>query len=571
MKYLALVLALVVCFQLEADSEQQIKDRMKLDLEIIRSAFEVGYAPKEWKLKYAGWDLDTEIAKAKDKVQNAQNITIKQYQKILNDFFNSAKDYHVGILFHSTEKAMLPFNVKGADGRYFISYVDTTKLSRDNYHIFEGDELVTFGGRPTHEVVQELRTTYTRLASELTDQSIAEMMLTRRSGRAGMLVPRGPIVVGIKAPNEERIVQYQLIWNYSSERINNTLNPILAESLDASDQLLPFFDTLMLSPWYGIFADKEKPEEDVKKSKKPVDLDMLGGRKSFIPDLGRVWWESSPKNPFDAYIYENEDHRLIGYLRIPRYLGTTESIKEFEKIIKLFQERTDALIIDQINNPGGELFYTYTLLSMLTEKPLQTPLHRMTITQDDVALSVATIPILENVRNDEDASKLTKLTLYGFPATHQTVQFILDYRFFIISEWNAGRFLTKPHHLFCIDHINPNPKTRYTKPILILINQLDLSCADFFPAIMQDNKRATLLGTRTAGAGGYVRSYRFPNRYGIDLFTYTGCISERADKNPIENLGVMPDIPYSLTQDDLQNNYKGYVKAINETVKRLVK
>ncbi len=55
----------------------------------------------------------------------------------------------------------------------------------------------------------------------------------------------------------------------------------------------------------------------------------------------------------------------------------------------------------------------------------------------------------------------------------------------------------------------------------MLINEMDMSCADFMPAILQDNKRATLFGSRTAGAGGHVLSFNFPNIHGIaDFFIH---------------------------------------------------
>jgi C-terminal processing protease CtpA/Prc len=104
----------------------------------------------------------------------------------------------------------------------------------------------------------------------------------------------------------------------------------------------------------------------------------------------------------------------------------------------------------------------------------------------------------------------------------------------------------------------------------MLINELDFSGGDFCPAILQDNKRAVLFGSRTSGAGGFVTTSTFPNENGIMQFSYTGSLAERPDSLlKIENLGVLPDIAYKLTVEDLQNGYQGYISAINEAIENL--
>jgi hypothetical protein len=39
----------------------------------------------------------------------------------------------------------------------------------------------------------------------------------------------------------------------------------------------------------------------------------------------------------------------------------------------------------------------------------------------------------------------------------------------------------------------------------------------------------------------------------------------------IENLGVIPDIPYSLTENDLLQGYPDYIKAVNQALKKVIK
>ncbi len=566
---LAVLLNVISFCGLPAAPDRSAKDKMLSDLDVIHNAFEVGYAPKEWKQSYAGWNLDVEILKAKEKIQTTPIMTPKIYQHIIRNFFNSTKDYHVSVTFWSTESATLPFLIKEVNGKYFISHIDSEKLSPSIFSIHVGDELISFDGVPIDEAFQMFLKNEVRNATEATDRGYAEFFFTHRLGTAGHVVPRGPVMVGIKSIFSEKVKNHQLIWTYAPEKITNHYKSIL-DKPKSKPSLNEKSDVLhnavarhhMLSPLYEL------------KKAAPGNLKMapgtLGVRESCIPELGKIWWKSDNSNFFHSYLYENDQKQLIGYIRIPHYIGFEGDIKEFEQIIQLFEERADALVIDQIDNPGGFIFFTYALASMLTDQPLITPRHRMAITQDDVAAALNVIPIFEKIDDDAEAVEIFGETFFGFPVSHQMIQFFLNYFNFIVSEWNAGRTLTEPYFLYSLDRINPHPYVQFSKPILLVINSMDISCGDFFPAIMQDNKKATLFGTRTAGAGGYVNAMSFPNRHGIQFFSYTGSIAERIDTNPIENLGVTPDIPYAITEEDVKFNYSDYAKAINESVNKLV-
>ena len=207
---------------------------------------------------------------------------------------------------------------------------------------------------------------------------------------------------------------------------------------------------------------------------------------------------------------------------------------------------------------------------MLSDQPLIAPRHEMSLTQADVVDAYKNLALLQGIKDDATAKKVLGDALQGIPATYETAQFILSYLRFTIGEWSAGRNRTRPYWIMGVDHINPSP-VHYTKPILLLTNNLDFSGGDFFPAILQDNKRVTVMGTRTAGAGGYVRDVKFPNDLGIDAFRVTESIAWRVNENPIENLGVTPDLPYEITEADLRGNYAGYVSAIGAAVASLIK
>ena len=552
----------VFSFALGSAAHATLADDVLGELNAMKSVYHTEYAPAAWKKRYASYDLNTEYVKAVSAVQSKSPISLKDSREILKNFIYAMKDYHTSISFVSTESASLPLTVHGSGDQFFIVFIDRTKLSEESFPFHVGDELVTFGGVPTAQAVAEVQAQIPENVPA-TDKAIAEMKLTARSAARGLAVPSGAVTLGIKAKNSNTVSNTQLIWEYTPEEINvrGDLQDMSGE-LSLSTGQRPSLFSPMMSVDLVDAADTavENPYS-------------LGARRSFMPALGTKIWESDDSNSYDAYIYMNADKKMIGYVRIPGYVvpDYKKAVADFAKIITRFEASTDSMVIDQVNNPGGSVFYMYALLSMLTDQPLMTPLHRMAITQADVAEALQMIKKLQAVKNEDDAKKaLPNDELSGMPASYEMVQFTLSFARFFVSEWNAGHKLTSPYWIGGVNHINP-AKEHYTKPILLLTNHLDFSGGDFFPTTLQDNKRVTILGSRTAGAGGYVTDTKVPNNIGVDTFRITQSIAERVSGNPIENLGVTPDIVYEMTASDFQANYSPYVKAVQSAISSITK
>lgn len=554
------IAAMLPLFGITSASEDEIKKRMMSDLDTIRNIFEVQYAPKEWKKTFFGWDLDTEINRAKKRIYQTKQINLKDYQKIVKDFFNSVHDYHVMPTFYSTEAANLPFSIRGVNNRYYFTYIDRARLSYASFPFSEGDEILLFDERPIHEVVVELQQTDLGSEGEGTDRALAEIYLTNRMGSFAQTIPQGPISLQIKPLGSNQPVNHQLIWTYTPEKF-------ISKDIDFPAAPASTKELLLKKEWVHPIYQQLVKNSALKEARNPHNI---GAKRSFIPLLGQIWWMTDDFSSFFAYLYETPDHHRIGYIRIPIYQGGAAEIEEFAEIMHLFENRTDALIIDQINNPGGNVFYMYTLASMLTDQSLKNIKHRMSITHDDIALALEWLPVFEQVRDEEDAADLLGESFSGYPVTYQMAQYIVSYLRFILNEWNQGKTLTDPYYLFGVDNINPNPYARYTKPILVLVNELDFSCGDSLPAILQDNHRAIIMGTRTAGAGGYVNKTSFLNKHGLAQFTLTGSITERVNHQTLENLGVTPDILYELSEIDYQFGYPLYAEAISSVINALL-
>lgn len=554
------------------------KMRMHADLDVIRSTFQTQYAPVEWKGSYAGWDLDYEIENSKQRVNETSNITTKDYQHILKGFFDSVHDYHVSVTFYSTEAAELPFRIKSANGHTYFTTVDRARIGA--FPIQVGDELLTFNNVPIAQAIKDFKDRELNRGDTLTDITFAEQFFSLRVGALGIRVPQGPVTISVKHLQNKKIKTYTVNWTYVPEQIKNIVPPALpkfakgvrsappkAPVAKAANKLLfplnqnAVFQKNMLSPYFAQLAKHDTI----------ISADSLGSRESYVPTLGKKIWESNPDSQFYSYLFETPEGKRIGYVRIPHYTGEDEQVLQFKEIIEILEPNSEALIVDQVNNPGGSMFYMYSLASLLTDRPLTVPKHRISLTQKEIAFAVDTLPIFESITTIDEAKTVIGETFDGNPVTLKTVQQFMAYFQFILDEWSAGNTFTSPVYLWGMGEIDPYPSVHYTKPILVLINQMDISCGDFFPAILQDNKRARLFGTRTAGAGGFVLAMEYPNFFGIESFHYTGSIAQRVDDNPIENLGVKPDVEYTLTERDLTDNYRPYADAILKEVKMMIK
>ncbi len=522
----------------------EMKAQFSKEIDYVGNLFMTEYAPKAWKEKYLGWNLPAEIATAQLKLSIATDLY--GARMAMAGVIKSTADYHVGFSFYSTERALLGFQVKTVEGKTLIVAIDRTKLSTDVFPFSEGDEILTVDGVPVAGILSDLQMA---LGSNVpkTDLAMADLVLTRRNASSGIKVPRGPVTVAVKSASTGTTESVQLTWDYKPENLSR------------------FFQASMTP----LNTDKKLPQMV---SERALSYG-LGKRDSFLPQFGEKIWETTADNSFQAYIYQNKAGKMVGVVRIPSYLpdNMDKAVKDFAGIVQKMEKFTSAMVIDQNNNPGGSLFYLYYLVSTLSPNTMIVPKHKVALSYEGAKANIETIKALEEMTSDDEMQKaMGGKTLHGYPVNYQFGLGVLDFSRFFMSEFKTGKNISESYYLWGVDKINPSQIANYTKPIVILVNQLDFSGGDFFPAIMQDNKRATIVGTRTAGAGGYVLSSTFPNTIGLSHVSYTGSLAERVDLNPIENLGVTPDVELPMTVEDVRGGYKAYIKKVQEIVNRQI-
>ena len=108
----------------------------------------------------------------------------------------------------------------------------------------------------------------------------------------------------------------------------------------------------------------------------------------------------------------------------------------------------------------------------------------------------------------------------------------------------------------------------YTKPVMLLTDEMSASSAEILTAIMQDNHAALIYGNRTNGAGGAVDGFNTGSftegtvymARGILVRANPQVVSGLPTAPYIENFGVQPDITADyMTTDNLLNNGKTFV------------
>lgn len=614
---LALILALVSPIISEASSPQA----MIQDLKAAKNTITVKYAPHDWKKEYLNWTVEDAYEKAKSRILKENPASDREYQKIFREFLQSTQDYHVRTLFYSSAWSCFPIKLKSAEGRYFIQNylqgmndgpstdafdiealtVDITECEENYSKLAVGDEIIAVNGIPVQALIEEIIDQELSGDRSPTGYGLAERLLFLRKGIFGNKTPRGNFELTVKHKGQENTTNYVMPWLHVPEWVKEHAykapvqdqqpkivaaaacqgkkqayiphaKPTISRAI-TKDFSVGFAKDLIAYDFKKLLRHESEPKDEDKDSDDDDDCRNKGA----LPPIGKILWETEQDMQFYAYLAETPFGKRVGYIYIPDFDCSGKIaeyyINELLEAVSYFNENSDALVIDITNNPGGNLFYMYAVLSTLADTPLKTPTHREKLIQEDAYNTAADYNTImrelakEKSKSEEDTEAPT---VHGYPETERVRQQVLGYLNFLMKSWESGEKFTQPIHIGGLDEIIPHPRGHYEKPIIVLVNELDFSCGDMFPAILQDNGRATIFGTKTAGAGGYVKTYPHLSQFGVQGFSLTGSIAYRLNGKPIENLGVTPDIICEVTANDLQNNYTDYLQQLHKELHRLI-
>ena len=254
------------------------------------------------------------------------------------------------------------------------------------------------------------------------------------------------------------------------------------------------------------------------------------------------------RNTYPVAMYLNDS---TYYLRIPGFYSNTGN----EFVIQHWSEimARPNLIIDIRNNGGGQDNYYQELAKIIYAKPYESKGVEWYASKGNIKLFEDAIEKRE-IRNGEEGLKWT--------------QVLID-----AMKKNVGGFVTHPYSAG--DNTTVTRDTVYPMPrnIGIIINEGNGSSAEQFLLAAKESDKVILFGNcNTAGVLDYSNAVTNPLPSNNYQLTFPMTRSKRLPENPIDNIGIAPDIiiPFPATEQlfDKLDNWvyfvKNYLELVNE-------
>jgi hypothetical protein len=523
MNFARLACAFAIFAGTAAYSRTLTREEKTADLEQLASIIKSQYGPFEYKKALLKIDVD---ALVKSYAAEAETVSNLRFYHLLNRFVAEFQDSHFRSSAQVNYLSTLGFVADRINGAVLIDRVNPEMLPEQAFPFERGDEILEMDGRPINDVLEDLAR-YLPGGYKETRLRMAATMIGHRP--ASVLPPeKGYSRVTIRRGTSTIQDTVRLPWYGVGQ---------LDEDGDATlvwNPIVPNYEKLSVE---DVFEYLPKGEQAFRCS---------GMTRTSIPKGATIL----TSKPFVSYYHPTEKGN-VGYLRIPHYSWDNESelrFKQYEYVVSELEKNTVGLIIDQDHNCGGSVFFLEQMVGLFADKPYKGLEFEFLASRAEYL----------DFKNWVDAE--SRFTLEG-----KDWLGVVD---LVRKAWQNGDRMSPRTTFNNNRELQPNG-IRYTKPIVMLVDEMSGSGGDAFPAMMQGLKRATLMGVRTMGAGGHVQPT--PNlNYSSNRINITKSMFFRPDGVAVENNGAVPDIAYQPTRDDFLYQYRNYQKRYLEELLKLV-
>ncbi len=557
---------------------QMTADQKAADFTSLSQFYLRHYTPANWKIVQFGFDL-SDLRPWLDRVRATKN-DLEYYDTVI-DYLGQLRDGHVRYTVPSTFQAYLRFDVDIYDGKVLIEFISPS-FSRAQFPIALGDEVVSVDGRTAEEWIERFLR-YSQSGNERATRRRAADYITFRPQQAIPTAPElGETAKVVIRNREGEEATYDIPWQKLGEPkrksppVNgprNTLNedksghgrdPLArlerrratwglydgpVQELEA-EQL----NTFELEMRSAQLAEMHPQDRALTPLGSPIPLyDPPGG---FRLRLGGAATDFFVSGTFPV------DGKTIGWIRIPSFSpnNQTTALNQFRTEIRQLEALTDALVIDVMHNPGGNVCFAQELLRYLIPQPFW-------------GVGYWVRPSQQWKLYFESRARAAQSLA---PTDWQRI--LLDeYKRIFTDAFDKGE--ESGVYPICSSSLTALPQDIvYTKPIMLLTNEFSVSAGDAFPALFQDAARGRIVGYRTGGWGGNVNDFAHTGITEVSLrVTRSLMVRENPVASPfgptrfIENTGVSPDVTIDLmTRDNLMAGGLPFVNAMVEQIRQML-
>jgi hypothetical protein len=578
-RFVAVALLLTIGVAAPRAQDALTADQRQADLIQLASTYAKNYAPYEWKRDVFDFDL-YRLTPWLQRIHHSDDL---DFHEALIEYLASLHDTHASMFFPSPFGAVLGFTVDIFDGKVLIDSIDRTLLPQAQYPFGVGDELVALDGEAVQSLIESFRRLATLGGNPRSRDRLSAGRIVRRfqenfpnASRVG-----DTAVASIRFGSTSVLKNYVIPWTKIGIAIDSEGplpsprrgNGVIFRStgLDQATPATGAGPSLLHKPDFRVTDDTlpayMEPIRPLLNSRVPETLGIIGfGARSpiYTPPAGFVMrLGTQPSHFFFSGTYASNGVR-IGLLRIPTEAppSTAVALQQLDQEIAFFNSNTDVLVVDIMRNTGGNLLTAEAFAQRLIPTTFRTVGFEFRAS----ALEVAAF-----------AQRLTLAQRSGAPP--EIIQNLQNNFNELLRAFNEERGRTAPLPINALGSFDlPPAAVAYTKPLLVLVDELTTSSADMLAAILQDNHRATLLGIRTNGAGG--------NNISFNCTTFTegtcsvteglmnrGVVISTPEFPPspyIENIGVRPDIVVDyMTRSNLMTGGAPFVQAFTDAAVKL--
>lgn len=512
-----------------------------IDFDTAVSYFKTYYAPLEFKERRFDLDFDSFASGLRSEVIAATSD--QEFYDILQRLTGVMKDGHVSIRFPESVTYTVPFTVDYFEGRFFVVDVDSEFGKHTGISV--RDELILIDGQNPGVTSSEIMKR-SAFGYDLSDKRLAAFLLTKRRNFK---------------PSSNQVVFKFIQQGTSNEYFVNTFwnearNDALAEGKETFS-----LRKLVSNTELGIGKMGEETPffmtSKVKEKTNFIDATIS------IDEWKAADKEFEPHNVF-AKLYKHGDKQIL-MLRIPSYgirpptidgvqltfeQELARRVSTYELILKKYESFADVLVIDQTHNPGGSVSYVEQLASLFLNK--RGPGFGFSPRADRLWL--------RGLNSWVGSEEISSVERKFWQNAYQEIDLAHE----------RGDFLGPQIPLSSVSTTIEGKKA-WTKPIVLLIDELCGSGGDAFPLIMKGNQAAVLYGHRTGGLGGNVEQLPVLTHSGATirltrslfyLATEDGQIP--GDDKQVENNGVTPDVERLYGIEDMNDGYTTYFKDFSD-------